>query len=193
MQVGLKFNEKVNLHLKEELEKNIFNDNLFENKLFENEYYFDFSECMKSCIIDKYNFVNYFKDKRELFKCVKRYYYQFKNNSFDGIDGVLSDFEIKNVYTAEKMKLVKQIIYENTGKKPRIMPRINRLCHKTNHELQFFYYEIEKNKVYRIVAIDLFHLIIPANDSERPRYKNDGEQKYKENKDNSICLSEILN
>ena len=47
--------------------------------------------------------------------------------------------------------------------------------------------------MYRVVAIDLFHLLFPANDNERPNIKNDGIDRYNENKDNQVCLSEILN
>lgn len=89
------------------------------------------------------------------------------------------------------MNLLLKILSDNLNKKVKRLPIIYRLYNISNPDLQFYYYEANE-KVYRIVAVDLFHLLMPANDKERPYVKNNGIYKYNENKNNDICLSEIF-
>lgn len=178
------------LQFKKELEKNIFDTNLFDIDILDNNYYFDLSACKKSSKFEEYNFTNYFKNRKELFKYVKKEYNKFLNNRFDLDEGLLEEYEIKH-FGGERRKLLSKIIADNLNKKIGRLPIVYRLCNRNNKELQFYYYEANKN-VYRIVAIDIFHLLMPANDRERTGIKNDGVNKYNENKNNTICLSEIV-
>lgn len=182
---------QLDLDIKQELEKNIFDTNLFDIKILDNEYYFDFSACKKSSNFPEDNFTNFFKNRKELYKFVKKEYFRFLNNDFDGSDGLLEDYQIKN-FGGRRKKVLRKIIRDNNAKRIESLPIVYRLCHSVNKELQFYYYETSSN-VYRVVAIDLFHLLFPANDNERPNIKNDGIDRYNENKDNQVCLSEILN
>ena len=181
---------QVDLQFKEALEKNIFDTNLFDLDIIDNEYYFDLSACTKSSNFEEYNFTNYFKNRKELYKFVKKEYNKFLNNRFDLNDGLLEEYEIKH-FGGKRMKLLSKIIEDNINKKIGRLPIVFRLCNRYNKELQFYYYEASKN-VYRIVAIDIFHLLMTANDNERSDIKNDGINKYNQNKNNDICLSEFL-
>lgn len=182
---------QIDLQFKKDLEKNIFDTNLFDFDLLDNNYHFDFSACKKSSNIAEDNFTNYFKNRKELYKYVKREYLRFRNNDFDLNDGLLEEYELKH-FGGKRMKVLAKILMDNSNKKIGKLPIIYRLCNKNNKEIQFYYYEANPN-VYRIVAIDIFHLLMPANDSERTDFKNDGINKYNENKNNSICLSEFIN
>lgn len=181
---------QLDLDFKEELEKNIFDNNLFDIDILDNDYYFDFSACKKSSKFPEENFTNYFKNRKELYKFVRKEYYRFINNDFDSQNGLLEEYEIKH-FGGVRTKIVKKIIKDNIGKKVKKLPVLYRLVHKVNKEIQFYYYEASEH-VYRIVAIDLFHLLLPANDKFRSDVKNDGIFKYKENESNDICLSEIF-
>lgn len=181
---------QLDLEFKEALEKNIFENNLFDSEFFDNDYYFDFSACKKSSKFPEDNFTNFFKNRKELYKYVKKEHYKFSNMVFDSQDGILEEYEIKN-FGGKRMKLLTKIISDNMDKKVERLPIIYRLCNKFNKELQFYYYEASEH-VYRIVAVDLFHLLMPANDKERHDVKNDGVFRYKENEKNDICLSEIF-
>ena len=179
---------QLDLQFKEALEKNIFDTNLFDINILDNDYYFDLSACKKSSKFEDYNFTNYFKNRKELYKFVKKEYNKFLYNRFD--NGLLEEYEIKH-FGGKRMKLLKKIMKDNLNKKIDELPIIFRLCNIYNKEVQFYYYETNKN-VYRIVGIDIFHLLMPANDNERSDIKNDGINKYNQNKNNDICLSEIL-
>lgn len=181
---------QIDLEFKEDLEKNIFDTNLFDLDIVDNNYYFDFSACKKSSKFPEEKFTNFFKNRKELFKYVRKEHYRFLNKEFNLQDGLLEEYEIKH-FGGNRMKLLSKIISDNANKKIGRLPIIYRLCNIYNPELQFYYYEATEN-VYRIVAIDLFHLLMPANDKERPDFKNDGVSKYKENENNNICLSEIF-
>lgn len=181
---------QLDLQFKEALEKNIFDTNLFDINILDNDYYFDLSACKKSSKFADYNFTNYFKNRKELYKFVKKEYNRFLYNRFDSHGGLLEDYEIKH-FGGKRMKLLSKIMEDNLNKKIGRLPIVFRLCHKNNKELQFYYYEANQN-VYRVVAIDIFHLLMPANDKERSDIKNDGINKYNQNKNNDICLSEFL-
>lgn len=181
---------QIDLGIKEALEKNIFENNLFDTPILDNEYYFDFSACKKSSKFPEDNFTNFLKNRKELYKYVKKERFRFLNMDFDSPNGILEEYEIKN-FGGKRMKLLTKIITDNTGKKIGRLPIIYRLCNKFNKALQFYYYEASEN-MYRVVAVDLFHLLMPANDKERQDVKNDGVYMYKENENNDICLSEIF-
>ena len=181
---------QLDLQFKEALEKNIFDANLFDINILDNDYYFDLSACKKSSKFEDYNFTNYFKNRKELYKFVKEEYNRFLYNRFDSNNDLLEDYIIKH-FGGERKRLLKKIMEDNLNKKVGKLPIIFRLCNRYNREIQFYYYEANKN-VYRIVAIDIFHLLMPANDNERSEIKNDGINKYNQNKDNDICLSEFL-
>ena len=182
---------QIDLQFKKDLEQNIFDTNLFNVDVLDNNYYFDLSACKKSSKFEEDKFTNYLKNRKELYRYIKKEYHRFLKNDFDLQDGLLEEYEIKH-FGGKRMRLLSKIIKDNTNKRIGKLPIIYRLCNRNNKEIQFYYYEANKN-VYRIVAIDLFHLLMPANDNERSNFKNDGVNKYEENKDNDICLSEIIN
>ena len=181
---------QLDLQFKEALEKNIFDTNLFDINILDNDYYFDLSACKKSSKFETYNFTNYFKNRKELYKFVKKEYSKFLYNRFGSNNDLLEEYEIKH-FGGKRKKLLKKIMEDNLNRKIINLPIVFRLCNRQNKELQFYYYEANKN-VYRIVAIDIFHLLMPANDKEKPDIRNDGINKYNQNKNNDICLSEIL-
>ena len=183
-------NIQLDLEFKKETEKNLFGDNLFDIEIFDNDYQFDFSSCKKSSKVPSYNFTNYFKNRRELYRYVKQEYNKFIRMDFIKYEGILNEYEIKK-FGGKRYPLLLEIIRDNTGKKIKWLPNVFRLCNKVNPDLQFYYYESSPN-VYKVVAIDIFHLLLPAHDKQRAFVKNDGVYKYNENESNTICLSEIL-
>lgn len=183
---------QLDLVLKQDLESNIFKENLFnKTNVISLPYSFNFDECMKSVDIPNKNFINKFQRKNELFKCVKSYYYRFKSNDFDDINGILQEFEIKP-FNRPRVKLISKIIEKTNGKYPKNgLPQMWRLKCINNPNIQFCYYEVSNN-IYRVVAIDIYHLFCPTEDPDYKSLGRDGRGKYQMYKDSKIDLSEIL-
>ena len=172
----------------------LFNKSLFEKNVLKERIGVDFSDSLKSVDMPKNLFNNFFQSKKApLVGYFKRQYYQMIN---DEDYNLLEDYEIKDVYGTEYFKKIYQIVRETSGMnlshdiRIRRLKKIRRKNEPYNPGVQFYY--ILNKKDYKIIVIDLYHMIIPAHNSDYPDFPKNPVLNYKNHKSGNYDLSNFI-
>ena len=139
---------------------------------------------------DLYRFTNFFPNKKNLYKFVKRNISDILNNRISLIDSNL--FEMKLVLINDyylKLKIT-NILELTLNEKVRSLPTLYKFKEVNNKELQYY---VEKINVdtYVVKFIDIYHLVIPSPNYDLNEIEEHSKEKYESNKDNKVNLSEI--
>ena len=172
------------------LKSNRFNVNsIIGKKLFDDtKEKIEIDKALISVHLPSYNFSNYFRSKKDImFKFVKREYMMMNNDKYN----ILDHFELKNVDFGGNLSRDKmdQIIEKTFGSKIHIYS-IYRFKNLLNPAFQL-YVNKDNNNDFKVVVIDLYHLMIPAADRFRGKKIADLISDYEAVKDYSVCLSNI--
>ena len=151
----------------------------------------NFDYAMKSVNLDMLNFTNFFTKKSALIKFFKKEYSCLKNGSVDIDDNTKYVATIVN-YKDPALELKIKLIIENTRKiKVDKLPKIiYKYKNRTNPEVQFYVTNNIQNE-YEVLAIDLYHLLIPAPDKSRNEKKEHSREKYEKYKYADYDLAEL--
>lgn len=164
--------------------------NKFDRKLFDDQKeIIDIDEALKSVNLPEHFFTNFFKGRKDpMFKFVKTQYAYIKSDKFK----ILENYELKDVVYKDNLSEEKIIdIVKCTFDKDVNLNTIYRFKNYENPAFQL-YVNKESNNNYKVIIIDLYHLVIPAADRGKGRKKADIENDYNEKKLNDYCLSNII-
>lgn len=163
--------------------------NLFHTKIFDDsKESFEIDEALKSVNIPQHFFSNYFKSNKDvMYKFFKKQYQLIKSSNYN----ILEYFELKNVEFKDNLSEKKIIdIIKETFDKEIELNKIYRFKNNDNPAFQL-YVNKENDNSYKIIIIDLYHLVIPAVDRFRGSKKAHIEKDYDRIKLYNYCLSNV--
>jgi len=150
----------------------------------------NFNNAMNSVNLSMFNFTNFFYKKSPLVKAFKKEYGGLKNGSIDIDDNNKYAATIVN-YSDRALELkIKTIIEKTRNVRVNQLPLMYKYKNKQNPELQF-YVANNTNNEYEVLAIDLYHLLIPAPDKSRHETTEHSKEKYEQYKLADYNLSEL--
>ncbi len=186
MQCANAFNRKNNKFLK----ANNFNvSTIIGKKIFDDtKEKIEIDNALKSVRLPLYNFSNYLSgEKSPMFKFVKREYKMMNSVKYN----ILEHFELKNVNFGVNVsqKKMDKIIEETFGVKIPLKA-VYRFKSIYNPAFQLY---VNKNNSgdFKVIVIDLYHLVIPAADKFKGKNKADLIADYEAVKNYNVCLSSI--
>lgn len=173
------------------LQKNLIKNkkNITKNIFGEREPNIFFHENIKSVNLPKYYFTNYIDDKKSpLIKLLKRERGKFirKQVNFD------KEYELKSIDTNKEQLKVDEILKNTIGINSIPVKTIFRLKSIDNPSVQFFFLDDYQGN-YKVLFIDLYHLVLPARDLSRKEKKANPKKTYENHKMANYCLSNIFN
>lgn len=150
----------------------------------------EIDEAMKSVNLPNHMFSNFLKGHKDpMFKFTKEHYYSIKNNRYN----IFEEFELKDVEFKENLSKEKLVdIVNSTFDRELQFNTVYRFKHRGNPKFQL-YVNKENNNFYKVIIIDLYHLVIPAIDRSRERKKADIKADYEAVKNYDYCLSNLKN
>ncbi len=150
---------------------------------------FDFA--MKSVNFPSLNFTNFFVKKSPLIKFVRGEYIRLVDNKINLDDHTLYAPALVTYNNDPLLKLKLITIIEKTRNiKVDRLPIIYKFKNKENPEVQIYVANDITNN-YEVLAIDLYHLLIPAPDKSRGETVEHSKEKYEKYKLADYNLSEI--
>lgn len=151
-----------------------------------------FDYAMKSVNLQHFIFTNFLFRKSPTLKLVRTQYFNLKNGKFNLEDSskyAPSIVNLSNPYLELKLKT---IIEKTRNVKVDKLPIIYKFKSKEMPEFQI-YVANNLNNEYEVLAIDLYHLLIPAPDKSRGEKTEHSQEKYDSVKFADYNLSEIVN
>jgi len=151
----------------------------------------NFGNAMKSVNIDVLNFTNYLVKGSPLVKFVRKQYMDLENQRVDINDQkkyIPTIVNFNNPFLTFKLTtIIEKTRRIKVDKLPQIVYKYK--C-KENPEFQI-YVANNTNNEYEVLAIDLYHLIIPAPDITKKETSEHSKEKYETFKLANYDLSEI--
>lgn len=149
---------------------------------------FDFA--MNSVNLPSFDFTNFLVKKSPLVKFVRGEYIKLLDNKIDLDDSTLYAPTLVS-YSDPLLKLKLITIIEKTrNTKVDKLPMIYKFKNKENQNFQIYVANDITNN-YEVLAIDLYHLLIPAPDKSRGETVEHSKEKYEKYKLADYNLSEI--
>lgn len=183
METKLKFNDNTF--------ETLFNKSLFDENIVSKRFNLIFDDALKSVDMPEILFNNYFESRKSpMTSYFKKQYSRLRNNASYNL---LNDYEIKPVKGNANYKKISKIVKKTSGKKYDYnemffrLKNINRETGFYNAGLQFYY--ILKNDSFIIIAIDLYHMIIPAHNRDYTDMPKDPVKNYEMHKSTGYDLS----
>ena len=173
------------------LNKNKFNKKpIIGKKLFDDtKEELEIDNALKSIHLPVYCFSNFLKSEKDvMFKFVRSEYKKMNNINYN----IFEHFELKNVDFNRKnisQEKVSKITEETFGSKMQIN-MIYRFKNLSNPAFQL-YISKQNNDDFKVIIIDLYHLVIPAADKSKGRKTADLKADYDDVKNYNVCLSNI--
>ena len=180
---------------------NVFNKNKFTSKKIINrgnsfkKNFFDCSheeieidEALKSVNLPSHMFCNFFKGKKDfMFKFVKKQYKAMSGEKYN----ILDYFELKNVEFKANLseKKINDIVVSTYGQQIQF-ETLYRFKSTANPAFQL-YVNKENNHKYKVIIVDLYHLVIPAIDKFKDRKTVELKKDYEAVKNYDYCLSNL--
>ena len=161
--------------------------NIINRNIFEVDYNWDFNRCLKSVKIDSLKFTNYFANKKDvLLKFVNRELTWLINNQ----EKVFDRYDIKPVFEKKYFDKIKTISFQTCCMKYGYLNQVARLKHNQNGGFQLYYFIKEKELIF--LAIDIYHLIIPADEYILgEKINRDSEIEYEKHKGKNYGLENL--
>ena len=184
METKLKFNS-------EESFEELFAKSLFDDNIFKNRINIDFSEALESVDMPNILFNNFFESKKSpMVKYFKTQYRKMVNSeNYD----LLKDYQIIPVRGNANYRKISKIVKKTSGKSYEYnelffrLKNINKETGLYNAGLQFYYVAQENN--FKVIAIDLYHMVIPAHNKDYPDAPKNPNDNYKKHKNGKYNLS----
>ena len=151
----------------------------------------DFASALKSVNNETYYFTNFFPNKKIYFRFVKTNIKSILYGNIDLMDEESFEMKLVNLEKELFIKLrVQDILQQTHNKRFAIIPELYKFKELKNKELQYY---IEKKDAsnFEVKFIDIYHLVIPAADKAKGETEEHSQEKYEDNKNNTVCLSEI--
>ena len=172
------------------LQKNLINNKgiLKKNMFGEPEPNIFFHDDIKSTNIPEEYFTNYIDNKKSpMIDFLKRERRRFLKKQVD-ID---QEYDIKNIERTKEQKKVDKILKNtlNMGSIPILT--LFRLKSINNPGVQFFFLDDLKGN-YKVLFIDIYHLVLPAPDKSHGEKFPNPKKKYNEHKLAKYCISNIF-
>ena len=148
--------------------EDLFNKSLFEENVIKNRIRVDFSDALNSVDMPEILFNNFLESRRA--PMTKYFKSQYNRILYNENYNLLNDYEIKPVKGNALYKKLSKIVDKTSGQHYEYnemffrLKNINRKSQFYNPGLQFYY--ILKDNTYKIIAIDLYHMIIPAHNRD---------------------------
>lgn len=171
----------------------LFKKSLFEENVIKNRIRVDFSDALSSVDIPEILFNNFFESRKA--PMTKYFKSQYNRILYNENYNLLNDYEIKPVKGNALYKKLSQIVDKTSGNHYEYnemffrLKNINRKNQLYNPGLQFYY--ILKNDTYKVIAIDLYHMVIPAHNRDYDDSPKDPVENYEKHKSGTYNLSEF--
>lgn len=184
METKLKFNSTSSF---DTLAKKSF----FEKNILDKRTRIDFSDALISVDIPEILFNNFFEAKKS--PMTLYFKKQYKKIIYDKEYNIFEDYNVIPVKGAKLYKKLSIIIKKTSGMHysyDKLFFRLKNINLETNFYnagLQF-YFVVEEDK-YKIVVIDLFHMVIPAHNCDYPGLPKNPTANYEQHKNGRYNLS----
>ena len=147
-----------------------------------------FNSNIKSINLPNFYFTNFIDSKRSpMVKFLKSQKYGFEAKTID-ID---TYYEIKNIKYNTEQKKIDKILLETLNMESISTSLIFRLKSKRNTGVHFFFLD-DLHGNYEVLFIDLYHMVLPAPDSERGEDVPNPKENYERHETANYCLSNIF-
>lgn len=184
METKLKFNSTDTF-------EDLFNKSLFDENILKKRIEVDFSDALESVDIPDIYFNNYLESRKS--PMTKYFKSQYKRMLNSENYNLLEDYEIKPVKGNSNYKKISKIVKKTSGNHydySELFFRLKNINRKTNFYnpgLQFYY--ILQDDKYKIIFIDLYHMVIPAHNRDYPGAPKNPMENYDRHKNGSYNLS----
>ena len=184
METKLKFNSDDSF-------EDLFNRSVFSENIISSRISVDFNEALKSVDIPEILFNNFLESKKNpMTKYFKTQYRRILNNPSYNL---LDDYQIIPVKGSNNYRRISKIVKETSGKHYEYselffrLKNINRETNIYNPGLQFYY--VTEDDKYKVIIIDLYHMVIPAHNKFYPGAPKNPKENYERHKNGSYNLS----